>query len=285
MSVTVDDLLRDARRRLSEAPFGPSTREALLLLARLLERDEAFVLAHGEQQVDVSQIRRFQQLLERRLSGEPMAYVLGEREFYGRTFRVDSRVLIPRPETEHLVEAALEWDLPPEPRILDVGTGSGCLAVTLALEIPAARVVAVDLSLGALAVARTNAQRLGAAESVHGLCIDLVSGLRLEDFDLVVSNPPYIAPEEAPELSPEILDYEPATALFAEAGGLAVLRRLLAAAAGLRPGCPLMVEIGADQRAPLTAAAADHGLEVRRVIPDYAGIARTLVMTRPTSNS
>ncbi|MDY7093758.1 MAG: peptide chain release factor N(5)-glutamine methyltransferase [Acidobacteriota bacterium] len=285
MSVTVDDLIRDARRRLSEAPHGPSTREALLLMARLLERDEAYILAHGEHQLEASEIQRFQELLQRRLTGEPMAYVLGAREFYGRQFRVDSRVLIPRPETEHLVEAALEWDLPPEPQILDVGTGSGCLAVTLALEIPGARVTAVDISLGALAVAQANAGSLGAAESVHALCIDLVCGLELETFDLVVSNPPYIAPEEAPELSPEILDYEPTTALFADSGGLAVLHRLLAAAAEFRPGCPLMVEIGADQRAALTAAATDRGLEVRRVIHDYAGIARTLVLTRPPSKS
>lgn len=285
MSFTVDELVRDARRRLSEAPHGPSTREALLLMAWLLKRDEAYILAHGEHQLEAMETHRFQELLQRRLDGEPMAYVLGEREFYGRMFQVDSRVLIPRPETEHLVEAALAWELPPEPRILDVGTGSGCLAVTLALEIPGARVTAVDISLGALAVARSNAQRLAAAESVHGLCIDLVYGLQLEDFDLVVSNPPYIAPQEASDLSPEILHHEPGTALFADGDGLAVLHRLLTAAGELRPDCPLMVEIGAGQRPALTAAAIGQGLEVRRVVHDYAGIARTLVLTRPTSKS
>ena len=154
---TVQGLLVEARRRLAAAPFAPPAREAGLLLAHALGVSEAQVLARHDEDVPAAAADRFLALLERRLAGEPFAYLTGEREFYGRGFRVDRRVLIPRPETEHLVEAALALPLPPGPRILDLGTGSGCLAVTLAAELPAATVVATDLSLAALAVARANA--------------------------------------------------------------------------------------------------------------------------------
>src|SRR4030095_1300690 len=146
----VGQLLAEARPRLAATPFGASTREALLLLGHVLNLSEAQVLARQESEVSGEAERRFRDLLARRLTGEPVAYLLGEREFYGRPFYVDSRVLIPRPETEHVVEAALAERLPAAPRLLDVGTGSGCLAVTLALEIPGARVAATDLSAGAL---------------------------------------------------------------------------------------------------------------------------------------
>ena len=145
--VKIGELLRDARRRLAAAPFEISRREAALLLARVLGRGEASILAHAEEAVGDDDTERFRALLERRLTGEPMAYLFGEREFYGRPFTVDSRVLIPRPETEHLIETALALDLPPRPRIADAGTGSGAIAVTLALELPGARLLATDVSL------------------------------------------------------------------------------------------------------------------------------------------
>lgn len=228
---------------------------------------------------------RFRGLLERRLAGEPVAYLVGEREFYGRPFRVDRRVLIPRPETEHVVEAALALDLPPAPRILDVGTGSGCLAVTLALELPAARVVATDLSPGALAVAADNARRHGVARRLRLAAADLAAPLRLGAFDLVVSNPPYVALEEAPRLSPEVREHEPAVALFAPGGGLAVLSRLLAQVAALPAGASVVCEIGEGQRSGVErllgagppSLAPLHLAEVRR---DYAGKERVVVLRR-----
>jgi len=201
-SSTIDQLLAEARPRLAATSFGAPAREASLLLGRVLGLSEAQILAHGEREVPDEAAERFRHLLERRLTGEPTAYLFGEREFYGRSFQVDPRVLIPRPETEHLVEAALTEPLPDRPWILDVGTGSGILAVTLALESPEARVVATDVSPGALAVALANARHLGVRDRVFPVGADLARGLDLGRFDLVVSNPPYIDWSDAPTLSP-----------------------------------------------------------------------------------
>ncbi|MCB1055961.1 MAG: peptide chain release factor N(5)-glutamine methyltransferase [Acidobacteria bacterium] len=278
---TLDDLVRHGRAKLATTDFGAAPREALLLVARVLGLNEAQVLARGRQEVSEEQHVRFVELLERRVTGEPVAYLFGEREFYGRSFRVDPRVLIPRPETEHLVETALSLPLPREPWILDVGTGSGCIAVTLALELPGARLVAADLSFDALAVALDNARRLGASERIFGLRTDLAAGLDLERFDLLVSNPPYVDRADAPSLSPEVTAYEPHTALFAEDRGFAALSGLLDAALELRPGRPLLVEIGAGQLDRVVAGAEARGLEVLQVVADYASIPRTVALARP----
>ncbi len=279
----VDGLLSRARARLAAAPFRPSTREAALLLGHVLGLSEAQVLARGEALVPAPARQRFAALLERRLGGEPVAYLTGEREFYGRPFRVDRRVLIPRPETEHLVEAALALPLPAAPRLLDVGTGSGCLALTLALELPAARVVATDVSPGALAVAAGNRARHGLERRVDLVAADLAAGLRLDRFDLLVSNPPYVDRRDAPRLSPEVTGFEPGAALFAADGGLATLTALLAAAgAGLRPGVPLLLEIGRGQLAAVEHAASASRLHFAGVHADYAGIPRIVHLeTRP----
>ncbi len=277
---TIGQLLAAARLRLAATPFGASTREARLLLGHVLGLSEAQVLAREDGEVFPAAERRFRELLERRLTGEPVAYLLGEREFYGRAFHVDSRVLIPRPETEHVVEAALAERLPPKPRILDVGTGSGCLAVTLALELPGSRIVATDLSPGALAVAAKNARRLGAADQVSFVRTDLTAGLDLSGFDLVVSNPPYVDRSEMPEISPEVHEFEPHLALFPPGAGDAVLARLFACCAGLRSGIALAVEIGRGQIDAARRHAAAAGLELAGVRQDYSGIPRVLVLRR-----
>jgi release factor glutamine methyltransferase len=279
MVATVEHLLAEARRRLAAAPFAPPAREAGLLLAHTLGLSEAQVLARADEGVPAAETARFVSLLERRLQGEPFAYLTGEREFHGRAFQVDRRVLIPRPETEHLVEAALRLPLPPSPRILDIGTGSGCLAITLAAELPAASVVASDSSLTALAVARANARRHRVAPRVRLVAADLDTPLRLRDFDLVLSNPPYIAPEESAALSIEILDFEPHGALFA-AGGDSVLRRLMGAAAALRPGAWMALEIGRGQLPDLERQARSLPLRIAEVRPDLAGVPRVLVLER-----
>jgi release factor glutamine methyltransferase len=278
---TIRQLLAEARPRLAATSFGAPPREALLLLGYVLGLSEAQVMARGDSEVPARAEARFRELLERRLTGEPAAYLMGEREFYGRVFSVDSRVLIPRPETEHVVEeaiAVITVSLPARPRILDVGTGSGCLAVTLALEIPGSCVVATDLSPGALAVAAKNARRLGARVSL--VATDLTTGLDLPRFDLVVSNPPYVDLAEAPLLSPEVCNFEPALALFAPGSGDSVLARLFAQCALLRPGVSLVVEIGYGQLDAVRRYAGDSGLEVLRVRADYAGIPRVVVMRR-----
>jgi release factor glutamine methyltransferase len=278
--VTVRDFLAEARVRLAATPFGAPPREGSLLLARVLGLTEAQLLARDREEVPPEAAGRFQALLERRMTGEPVAYLLGEREFYGRTFQVDDRVLIPRPETEHAIEAALAEPLPPRPWILDVGTGSGILAVTLALEIPGARAVATDLSLGALGVAAGNARRLGAGGRVHPVQTDLTAGLDLSRFDLVVSNPPYIDPAEAPDLSPEVCDFEPSLALFAPGTGDSILARLFALCGGLRSGVRLIVEIGYGQLDIARRHAEGSALLLEEARPDYSGIPRVLVLRR-----
>ncbi len=274
------DVLGEARRRLAVEPFG-SPREAALLLGRVLGLSEAQVMARDEMPVPAAAAARFAALVERRRHGEPVAYLTGEREFYGRPFTVDRRVLIPRPETEHVIETVLALALPAAPRILDVGTGSGCLAVTLALELPAARVVASDLSPAALALAAGNARRHQVAARVHMAASDLTAALALERFDLVVSNPPYVDPEDAPRLSPEVVAFEPGLALFAPDHGQAVMARLFAAAAALRPGIYLAVEIGGGQLDSCQRMAAAAGLTIHQVRRDYAGLPRVLVLSHP----
>lgn len=284
---TVRDLLADARLRLIAAPFAPSRREAALLLGHVLGLSEAQVIARNEREVEPEAADRFAQLLARRLTGEPVSYLFGEREFYGRVFRVDRRVLIPRPETEHVVEEALKAPLPPDPWILDVGAGSGILAVTLALEIPGARAVTTDLSPGALAVAAGNARRLGAGGRVLPVGADLARGLDLGRFDLVVSNPPYIDPAEAVTLSPEVCNFEPHLALFAPgsigSGGMgdSILERLFAELRTLRSGVRLLLEIGFGQLDVARRHAESSGWIFLGVRADYAGIPRVMTVQRP----
>ncbi len=285
---TLRQLLAEARPLLAATPFGAPRREAALLLGHVLGLTEAQVMAREESAVSPEAEERFRGLLARRLGGEPVAYLKGEREFWGRAFHVDPRVLIPRPETEHLIEVAIEAalaePLPPAPWILDVGTGSGILAVTLALEIPGARLVATDLSPGALAVAAGNARRHGVSCRVRLLALDLTAGLDLSRFDLVVSNPPYVDRSEAAEMSPEVCNYEPPLALFPPGAGDSILARLLAQCSGLRtglrPGVSLAVEIGRGQLAAVRRHAAAAGLEVAAVREDYAGIPRTVLLRR-----
>jgi release factor glutamine methyltransferase len=280
MAQTIAQALLSARMRLAAADFEPSLREANLLLSRILGWTEAELLAHGSDSLDAPRLVRFQELLERRLTGEPIAYILGEKEFFGRSFRVDNRVLIPRPETEHLVEAALELDLPTSPRILDIGTGSGCLGVTLLAEMPDSRVVATDASLAALRVAAANARRHRVDDRVLLVQTDLASAVELPGVDLVVSNPPYIGCDEAVSLSPEVRDFEPAVALFAGPTGHSLLARLLTTLADLRSGTPLLLEIGFGQAAAIAEAATVSNFALEELAPDLAGIERIARLRR-----
>lgn len=274
----VRELVEQGRRSLVGRVVEAPGREAARLLAHLLGTGEAGLLARDGETVDATIADRFLELVARRAAGEPAAYLTGEREFFGRRFAVDRRVLVPRPETEHLVEIALALPLPDRARVLDVGTGSGAIALTLAAERPAWRVVASDRSLGALALARGNAQAL--APGVALVAADLDAALELGGFDLVVSNPPYVDPEDETALSPEVRAHEPPLALFAH-GGLAVLERLLAAGRALRPGAYLAVEVGAGQAAALVERARAGGLyDELSVSPDLAGIERDVVLRR-----
>lgn len=278
-SDTVGSLLAGARERLRQSPLEIPSREAALILARTLDREEARLYAFPEALVGASDAAFYRQRIERRLLGEPVAYILNEREFWGRTFEVDPRVLIPRPETEHLIESALALDLPAAPRILDLGTGSGAIAITLALEIPRSTVYAVELSLGALANAKKNRDRLGASERVHLLAGNLADSLQLETFHLVVSNPPYIAESALPGLQPEVTEFEPRLALIAPEEGTATLARLAAKMSSLQPDVPLLVEIGHDQEETVRRLF-EPGFAISAIERDLAGHPRLLVAKR-----
>jgi release factor glutamine methyltransferase len=221
--------------------------------------------------------------LTRRAGGEPTQYVLGTTEFYGLPFRCDKRALIPRPETEHLVELAARRlrSLPGAPRVADVGTGSGCIAVALAVEAPSAVIVATDVDQGALALARENAELNGATERITFLLSDLFASLE-GPFDMVVANLPYVSPAERPHLAPEVRDFEPTGALFAEEDGLLLLRRVIREAPpNLSAGGCILLEIGYDQAEAvreaclLTGAYADIELH-----PDYQGHLRVLTAVK-----
>jgi release factor glutamine methyltransferase len=275
------ELLDRARERLRAAGVEQPGREAALLLHTLLGMSEAALLAHDREPVDAGIAARFAERVERRLSGMPAAYLIGEREFFGRAFAVDERVLIPRPESEQLVEIALQLPLPERARVLDLGCGSGCLAVTLALERPRWRLVASDLSPAALAVARRNVRRHGVASRVALAAADLAAPLRLEAFDLVVSNPPYVADEDRLGAAAAVARHEPHGALFAAEGGLATYRRLLGELAALRAGAWLACEHGAGQRRSIAALAERAGgWRLHAAHDDLAGHERDLVWQR-----
>ena len=278
MTAIISEILTTARARLRGASFQPDTREANLLLAHVLGWTEAQVIARRDQTLDRDQIARFEWVVDRRLTGEPVAYILGVKEFFGRDFRVDNRVLIPRPETEHLVEVVMELSLPAKPSILDLGTGSGCLACTLALELPESRVVATDFSLGALSVSRLNSAQHDLPARLALVAGDLARSLDLSRFDLVVSNPPYVGSDEALSLSREILDFEPDTALFAGVAGDLIYRRLFVELAGMRPGSRLVLEIGAGLADLIRQLSDDSPFALTEIRSDYAGHPRIAVL-------
>ena len=273
----VVDLLDAGQEHLTGSVEQPR-REAALLLGEVLGLAEAQLYARADEDVPEPAAVSYGQLIRRRADRVPIAYLLGRREFYGRDFAVDPRVLIPRPETEHLVEAALNR-MGDGARVLDVGTGSGCIAVTVALERPGSRVVATDLSPGALAVAAANCRRHGVGDRVRLVRTDLLAALRPGVFDVVVSNPPYIDVGEWPTLMPEIRDHEPPEALLA-GDGLDFFRRLLAAGGFLRAGQRLLLEIGKGQLEAVREVAERGGFEEEWVVADLAGIPRVVTLRR-----
>ncbi len=275
-------LLRDAASRLDAAGIGSARLDAEVLLAQALGVGRTGLFARLRDAVDAAAAARFAALLERRLRREPVAYLTGWQEFWSLPFAVTPDVLIPRPETELLVElgvASLRAPRATRVEILDVGTGSGCIAVALARALPAAGVTAVDLSAAALAVARRNAAAHGVASRIAFHVSDLFAALPADaTFDLIVANPPYLAPGDA--ASPE-LAFEPHGALYAGADGLAVIRALLAAAPRrLRHGGILLMELGQSQSEAALGLTRAAGFAAAHVVPDLAGIPRALVAER-----
>lgn len=258
--------------------------DAELLVAQALACDRVKLYMDLDRPWLDPELAAARELLKRRRAFEPIAYIRGEREFYGRAFHVDRRVLIPRPDTEALVERALALLPSDQPvRALDLCTGSGAIGVTLAAERPLSQVDLTDLSTDALLVAGDNAQRLGVAERVTLLQGDLLDAVdRSTRYGLIACNPPYIAEAQRAQLSRDITDHEPHLALFAEASGLALYRRLAPLVAShLEPGGAVLFEVGVDQaEAVMVMLRAQPTLEGVTSWPDLAGIARVVEATR-----
>ncbi len=274
---SVAELLFDAAEHLRSGPHSDRNRaDAELLLMHVLERNRAWVLTHAEAIPPGQLAARFIKLIERRYRGEPIQYIIGETEFYGLPFTVTPDVLIPRPDTEHLVEKALELARAiKQTRIVDVGTGSGAIAVTLAHELPEAEITAIDLSEAALQVARCNATRNGVEDRVRLLGGDLLAPVAGERFDLVVSNPPYIPDTDRALISVEVREFEPALALFGGEDGLAVHRRLLPAAYNaLVSGGFIALEMGFSQAEAIEELLRKSGFVDIGVTADLQGIPR-----------
>lgn len=263
----LDDALRQARDQLAASP-SPGL-DAELLLCRVIGESRAYLRTWPERTLSDHQQQAFQALVARRAQGEPVAHLTGEREFFGRPFLVSPHTLIPRPDTETLVEAVL-GNLPETPlRAVDLGTGSGAIGVTLALERPAWTVTLTDASRPALAVARDNAERLGARVGL--VCCDWLDGLSGGPFDLIVSNPPYIDPRDE-HLERGDLRFEPRSALAANDHGLADLRMIVAQAHdALAPGGWLMLEHGFDQGGAVRTLLGERGFFDVHTRQDLAG--------------
>ncbi|MGE3177139.1 MAG: peptide chain release factor N(5)-glutamine methyltransferase [Vicinamibacterales bacterium] len=280
---SIHDLVSGARQRLRAAGIDPTEADldARLLAQHLLGWDAARYFADASRQAGDDFQAGFAVIVGRRAAREPMAYITGSQEFWGLRFEVGPSVLIPRPETELIVEVCLErWPRDAARRVVDVCTGSGCVAVALAAERPAARLVASDVSFDALVVARRNAVRHGAAGRIAFVQADLLAGIP-GPFDLIVSNPPYVPMVEAATLPPEVVEHEPGLALFGGSDGLRFIRALVAQASErLAPEGTLIFELGFGQHESVSRILAASGFTAVEFRRDLQGIPRTAVASR-----
>lgn len=275
---SIRQALARARKRLG------SRLEADMLACHALSCDRSWLYAHDSNLIDATLLAQFERLVAQRLQGRPIAQLCGQREFYGREFRIDERVLIPRPETELLIELALSLNLPGRARVCDVGTGSGCIALTLAAERPQWRLTGVDQSGDALAVAASNRDHLG-LKHVELLQGDLLEPVINRHFELIVSNPPYVADAD-PHLARGDLRFEPREALAAGPDGLAIIRRLVPTSFDrLDSDGWLLLEHGHDQAAAVRALLQAAGFTDVASRRDLAGIERVSLGKKPADNS
>ena len=257
--MTIDDFIQTSSTQLAHVGIPTPRLDVLVLLSSTLQRDKSWLFAHGSELLLPEQLTDLRAQLKRRAQREPLAYILGEKEFYGRRFEVTPAVLVPRPETEALIEVLLDLPLARDARVIDVGTGSGAIAITIALERPGFRVYATDISHNALRVARSNA-------SLYRLTdITFYDGNLLEaapegaKFDVVAANLPYVDPSW--DHSPEI-EHEPRIALFANDGGIELIKKLISQASShLHTGSYMLLEADPEQHTPITAYARENGFD------------------------
>ncbi len=289
MTTSIAQAILQGANQLRKAGVPEARREAGSLLGHVIARDQSFIITHAEDPIATEDLERFSQLLRERAQGKPLQYLIGRQEFYSLEFEVTPDVLIPRPETELLIETAL--NLVPgrdaTVSICDVGTGSGCIAVTLLHELPNARAIALDVSPAAIAVAKRNAARHSVNERIEFLVSDCFSELKATDepFDLVVSNPPYVPAAQIEGLQREVRDYEPRLALEAGEDGLAVIRRLLAEVGShLKGGGHFLFEIGFVQgeavRKLIEPMVRSGEWKLLDIYADLAGIPRTVALQK-----
>ncbi len=280
--------LSAAITQLERNEVGSPRMNGEVLLMFTLGCDRAYLYAHPERELTDDEQTRYEEAVDRRSSGYPSQYITGHQEFWGLDLIVTPAVLIPRPETEHIVEVVTDLargsnyaDLPGRPKLVDVGTGSGAIALALAKELPNAEVLAVDVSLEALEVAQANAARLQLESRARFTRSDVLDSITRDGtFDFVVSNPPYVALSEADKVQDVVKKHEPKVAVFAGEHGLDVIRRLIPQAhEALRPGGYLVMEIGYSMSEAVMGIM--EAFEEVHAVPDLAGIPRVVVGTKP----
>jgi release factor glutamine methyltransferase len=284
MSTSIAQAILQGANKLRKAGVPDERREAGSLLRHVLNRDRTYLLAHAEDQLTDEQVEKFSEALDERALGKPLQYITGRQEFFGLEFEVNRDVLIPRPETEILVEAALALVSPNDvPFICDVGTGSGCIVVALLHKLPRSRAVALDISEAALAVAGRNAIRHGVQDRLSLVTSDCFGSLGPAfgpGFDLIVSNPPYVGERAVVGLQREVRDFEPRLALTAGEDGLRVIRRLLIESHDyLKSGGLLIFEMGFDQYDAVNRLIDENSWQLLEIFDDLQGIPRTVALT------
>jgi len=285
---TIKETLAKGSATLQRAGLKEARRDAAVLLSFVLACDRAYLLTHADEVLSAGTLARFNDFILRRAKHEPVQYITGRQAFFNLEFEVTSAVLIPRPETETLVEAALKLmhtETERVPFICDVGTGSGCIIISLLHEAAYARGIALDISVDALAVAARNAKRARVADRLAFIASDVFSSLKAEAtrFSMIVSNPPYIAEDEIATLAAEVRDYEPRRALTPpedkDGDGLAVIRRLLLDAPQfLQPGGTVLFEIGYGQQAAIEDLIDSYVWKTLDVLTDLQNIPRTFLL-------
>ncbi len=288
MSLSSGELMLEAAEVLRQGGVPEARREAGSLLEYVIRRDRTFLLSHPEYVLTAEEEESFRRCVARRANGEPLQYITGTQAFFGLDFEVTKDVLIPRPETEPLVETALKLLATDanDPVICDVGTGTGCIAIALLHENQRASAIGIDVSEDAIRVAKRNAQRHDVTNRLTFLASDGFSALRpnLNRFDLVVSNPPYVAGSAWNGLQREVRDHEPRVALVSGADGLVMIRRLLIESGGfLKPGGYLLFEIGFDQTAAVQSLINRSTWNILDIQEDLQGIPRIVVLQKNSS--
>ena len=281
---TIAQALVESAQTLRKAGISDSRRDAATLLANVIGRDATFLIAHADAEVSISDLKLLRDYTERRAAAEPLQYILGGQDFFNLRFEVAPGVLIPRPETENLVEKALDLiDPDNSTSICDVGTGSGCIIISLLHDRKEAKGLALDISQRALEIAKRNADRLEVTERVEFRQSDGFSAVAAkEGFDLIVSNPPYVSETEYATLQREVRDHEPVEALISGPRGLNMIDRLIReAGAFLNPNGHLLFEIGFNQESAVKQLVSRSHWTMVEILNDLQGIPRTVVLKKP----